>query len=131
MKEVNKFLKKNSGNLYFVFRVLVGLLFLHHGMQKLFGAFGGSPVELISLIGLAGGIEFFGGILITLGLFTQTVALFGSLEMLTAYFMVHIPQGFIPILNSGEPALLFFAAFLVLMAHGSGKWALCHVLKKR
>jgi len=129
-KVVNNFLKKNGDSLYFVFRVLVGLLFLQHGAQKLFGALGGTRVELISLMGLAGFIEFFGGILIALGLLTQLVSLIVGIEMLTAYFMAHMSRGMVPILNGGELSLLFFASFLVLMAKGSGKWALCHVLIK-
>jgi len=114
-----------------MFRVLVGLMFLQHGAQKLFGALGGNQVELISLMGVAGFIEFFGGLLIAVGLLTQTVAFIAGLEMLFAYFMVHFSKGWIPINSGGELSIMFFASFLVLMAYGSGKWALCHVLLKK
>jgi len=112
---------------YFLFRVVVGVLFLQHGGQKLFGWFGGlggNPAELISLMGLAGVIEFFGGLAIVLGLFTRLAAVITAAEMVIAYFMVHLPQGQIPLLNQGEPALLFFASFLVLLAYGAGRWNL-------
>ena len=86
--------------------------------------FGGTRVDYISLMGLAGGIETFAGLFIVLGLFTQTVAFIAAIEIAVAYFMVHMPQGFAPLANSGEPAALFFAAFLALIAYGSGKWSL-------
>ncbi|MBI2508306.1 DoxX family protein [Candidatus Woesearchaeota archaeon] len=120
--------------LYFVFRVVVGLLFLQHGGQKLFGWFGGlggNPAELVSLMGLAGIIEFFGGLAIVLGLFTRLAAGVTAIEMIIAYFMAHAPRGAIPLLNQGEPALLFFASFLVLLAYGAGKWSLGKVLFKK
>ena len=120
--------------LYFVFRVVVGLLFLQHGGQKLFGWFGGlggNPAELISLMGLAGVIEFFGGLAIVLGLFTRLTAAIAAIEMVIAYFVVHLPQGQIPLLNQGEPALLFFASFLVLLAYGPGKWSLGKLIFKK
>jgi len=119
---------------YFLFRVVVGVLFLQHGGQKLFGWFGGlggNPAELISLMGLAGVIEFFGGLAIVLGLFTRLAAVITAAEMIIAYFMVHLPQGQIPLLNQGEPALLFFVSFLVLLAYGAGKWSLGKILFKK
>jgi len=124
--------KKFQMNLYLAFRLLVGVFFLSHGAQKLFGAFGGvdgngGAVNLFSMFGLAGLIEFIGGLFIFLGLFTSIVALIASLEMLTAYFMVHIPSGgILPLMQqvNGEPAILFFSAFLVLIAFGAGKWSL-------
>jgi len=119
----------NKDYFYFVFRVLVGLLFLQHGLQKLFGAFGGlggsgQPVELVSLMGLAGTIETFGGLFIALGLFTRLAAFIAAIELLVAYFRVHIPNGLIPFLNGGELALLYIASFLVIIAFGARKWSL-------
>jgi len=124
----------NKDYFYFVFRVFVGLLFLQHGLQKLFGAFGGvggQPVELLSLFGAAGLIEFLGGIAITLGLFTRLAALIAGIEMLAAYFMVHAPNGLIPLVNQGELALLYVASFLVIMVYGAGKWSIEKVLMKK
>jgi len=124
MKEVKKFLHSNSSKFYFVFRVVVGLMLLQFGAQKLFGALGGNQVELISLLGLAGSIEFFGGLLIAVGLFTRVAALFGIFDMVGAWVLVHIPQGLIPVMNGGEMALMFLVSFLLILAYGSGKWGL-------
>ena len=126
----------NIDYLYFIFRVFIGLLFLQHGLQKLFGAFGGiagngQPVELFSLFGLAGLIEFVAGIAIAVGLFTRLAAFISAIEMVVAYFMVHIPNGLIPLLNQGELALLYFASFLVIMVYGAGKWSLEKALMKK
>jgi len=124
----------NKDYFYFVFRIFVGLLFLQHGLQKLFGAFGGvggQPVELLSLFGAAGLIEFLGGIAITLGLFTRLAAFIAGTEMIVAYFMVHVPNGLIPLVNQGELALLYFASFLVLMMHGAKKWSLEKAILKK
>ena len=124
----------NKDYFYFVFRVFVGLLFLQHGLQKLFGMFGGvggQPVELFSLFGLAGLIEFIAGLAIAFGLFTRLVAFISAIEMLVAYFMAHAKAGLIPLVNQGELALLYFAAFLVLTAYGAGKWSLEKALMKK
>jgi len=119
--------KNFQHSLYTAFRVLVGLFFLSHGAQKLFGMFGGTPVTLVSKFGLAGLIEFIGGLFILLGLFTSVVAVIAALEMLVAYFTVHVPTGgILPLMQqaNGEAPALFFAAFLVLIAFGAGKWSL-------
>ncbi|MBI2523415.1 DoxX family protein [Candidatus Woesearchaeota archaeon] len=115
----------NKDYFYFVFRVFVGLLFLQHGLQKLFGMFGGvggNTVPLMSLFGAAGLIEIIAGIAITLGLFTRLAAVISAIEMLAAYFIVHASGGLIPLLNQGELALLYFASFLILVVYGAGKW---------
>lgn len=130
-------IKPYKGCLYFTFRVLVGLLFVQHGAQKLFGAFGstsylfGGGADLISLMTLAGFIEFFGGLAIVFGLFTRLAALLSGFVVLIGYFMAHAPQGVFPIVNKGELALLYFAVFLVLLAYGSGKWSLEKTLLKK
>ena len=126
------FNRKIQGNLYLAFRLLIGFFFFSHGLQKLFGFFGGvdgngGVVDLFGLMGLAGLIEFIGGLFIFLGLFTSIVASIAALEMLTAYFMVHIPSGgILPLMQNvnGGAAILFFSAFLVLIAFGAGKWSL-------
>ena len=113
-----------------ILRIGAGLLFMQHGAQKLFGWLGGvdgagASVELVSLMGLAGVLEFFGGFIVVLGLFTQPVALILALEMLAAYFMGHqMPQGGLPVQNFGEPALLFMLIFAFLATHGAGQWSL-------
>ncbi len=129
---IKEYAKKYNYYMYFIFRVFVGLLFAQHGAQKLFGLFGAkAPVELFSLMGLAGVIELAGGLLIALGLFTRLAALISALEMLVAYFKVHLPNGLVPIANKGELALLYFAAFLVLVILGAKKWGLEKALFKK
>ena len=128
---IGKVVQKSQAGFYFVFRVLVGLLFFQHGAQKLFGWFGGQSVELMSLMGLAGTIEFFGGLAIALGLFTRLAALGSGLIMIGAYVKVHLPMGMIPIVNKGELALLFLACFLVLVVWGAGKLSLEKALWKK
>jgi len=122
---IGDLLKKYQKNIYVFFRVLVGLLFLQHGAQKLFGWFSTKgAVQLFSLMGLAGVIEFFGGLAIALGILTRLSALGSIITMLWAYFQVHFPKGIIPIMNKGELALVYLAAFLVILVFGAGKWSL-------
>jgi putative oxidoreductase len=125
-----KIIEKHSDKFYFAFRVLVGLLFAQHGLQKIFGLLGGNVAETFSLMWFAGIIELAGGILIAIGLLTRITALIAGVEMLVAFFKAHAPQGLIPIMNKGELALLFFAAFLILMSKGAGKWGLDNKFKK-
>lgn len=99
---------------FFIFRIVVGLLFAQHGLQKLFGLLGGKQFELLSLMGAAGVIELVVGVFVAIGLFVKPLALLGVLEMLVAYIMAHYPQGWIPIQNGGELALIYFASFLFL-----------------
>lgn len=120
---VKKLSIKHSEGLYFIFRVLVGLLFFLHGAQK-FGWLGGDAVSAWSLFGAAGIIELVAGAMIVLGILTRWVAIIAAVEMLVAYIMMHAPQGWNPLMNKGELALLYFAAFLVMAHHGALKWNL-------
>jgi putative oxidoreductase len=86
-------------------------------------------MALVSLMGLAMIIEVVGGALIILGLFTRTTAAIAAVEMLFAYFMAHASNGWSPLANKGEPALLFFASFLVLLAFGARKYAVDNKLR--
>ena len=106
---------------YVLLRVIAGLAFAQHGAQKLFGVLGGQAVSLATQRGLAGIIEFVGGIMIALGLFTGPVAFIASGEMAWAYFQSHAPRGLWPIQNGGELAVLYCFIFLYLSAVGSGK----------
>ena len=104
-----------------LFRVAVGFLFWQHGAQKLFGWFGGTQVEtLLSQMGVAGVLEFFGGLLILVGLFTRPVAFVLAGEMAVAYLLAHVSRALMPIQNGGELALLYCAGFLLLMTIGPG-----------
>jgi putative oxidoreductase len=117
---------------HLLLRVVTGLMFWQHGAQKLFGWLGGEQVqELASLRGLAGVLEFFGGSLIILGLFTHPVAFILSGEMAFAYFMSHAPQALWPIMNRGEAAVLFCFIFLFFAAHGAGRYSLDAFLSRR
>lgn len=118
-----------GGILHAVLRIGAGLLFMQHGAQKLFGLFGGNQVELISQMGLAGVLEFFGGLLIALGLFTRPVAIILVIEMLWAYFQAHLPRGAMPIQNGGELALLFALVFAYIAAHGPGPASLDRMMR--
>ena len=121
---VKKFLEKNSGYFYVLFRVIIGLVFLLHGVMKI------PMLSSFGLMTLAGVIELVGGALLILGLFVRPVALVAAIEMVFAYFMAHAGNGWNPLVNKGEPAVLFFAAFLVLIAYGHGKCALANLKRK-
>jgi putative oxidoreductase len=126
---MEKFLGSYSSHLYAIMRIFVGLLFACHGAQKLFGALGGvdgggASAPLFSLFGLAGVIEFFGGLLVALGFLAGYAAFIASGEMAAAYFMQHFPKGFWPILNTGELAVLYCFVFLYVASQGAGIWSI-------
>lgn len=107
-----------------VFRVIVGLLFLCHATQKLFGWPTGPQVPAGTWpFFYAGIIELVVGILITAGLFTRIAAFVASGEMAFAYFTQHLPNGFWPIANQGELAVLYCFSFLLLVFVGGGAFA--------
>lgn len=120
---------------YFFLRVVSGLLFLQAGGLKLFGWFGGMPKEmpfhLFSEIGLAGVLEFFGGLMVLLGLYTRPVAFVLSGEMAVAYWQAHAPRGAWPIENQGEPAVLLCFIFLFMSAYGGGEWSLDALIQNK
>src|SRR5688572_5549927 len=110
--------------LYALMCIVLGVLFACHGAQKLFGVLGGETVALVSLGGLAGIIEFVGGLLITLGFLTSYAAFIASGEMAVAYFMAHAPRGFWPIQNDGELAVMYCFIFLYIASRGAGVWSI-------
>jgi putative oxidoreductase len=103
-------------------RIVGGFLFLCHGAQKLFGAFGGPSMLHAPLYLTAGIIEFGGGILIMLGLFTRITAFIASGEMAVGYFLQHAKHGLFPIMNKGELAVLYCFLFFFIACHGAGKF---------
>lgn len=128
-----RFLGSYSEHIYALLRIVAGWCFLLHGGQKLFGWFGGEPVAIGSLMGVAGIIELFGGILILLGLFASWAAFLASGQMAVAYFMAHVAEGgnlLLPLLNRGESAVLFCFIFLLVAAKGAGKWSVASALDK-
>ena len=118
-------------------RVLTGFMFLEHGAQKLFGLLGGfggqegATAPLLSMMGFAGILEFFGGLAILLGLFTQPVAFILSGEMAVGYFMAHFPKSFWPVVNRGETAVLYCLIFLLLATTGGGSLSLDSLFRKK
>jgi putative oxidoreductase len=126
---MERLLGQYSLYLYAIMRIVVGFLYACHGAQKLFGVLGGygpdgGTAPLFSLMGLAGVIEFFGGLCIMLGWLTGYVAFIASGEMAAAYFMAHYPRGFWPIENNGELAALYCFVFLYMASVGAGVWSI-------
>ncbi len=129
MGRIGNFFQARSETVYAMFRVLIGLLFFQHGVQKLFGVFGfPTPAPVFSLMWFAGYIELLGGLAIAIGFFTRFAALISALEMLVAYFYMHLPNGLLPIVNQGELSLLYFLSFFMVLIHGCGKWSVQHML---
>jgi len=122
-----------------ILRIMSALLFIAHGTQKLFD-FPARPVpdgastpviELFSLIGTAGVLEFFGGMLLLIGLGTRPVAFILSGMMAVAYFIAHHPRTFYPVNNGGDAAILFCFIFLFLFFAGGGPLSVDAVFAKR
>jgi putative oxidoreductase len=134
MNKLDPILVRWSPRILSITRIMTGFLFMPHGAQKLFGwlsAEGASTASLLSLRGVAGVLEFFGGFLILVGLYTRSVAFLLSGMMAVAYFMAHAPRGFWPIQNRGELAALYCFVFLYLFVAGGGAWSLDELLRKR
>jgi putative oxidoreductase len=114
-------------------RIVTGLLFMQHGTTKLLSIPPSdmSGVALGSIFGVSGVLELVGGALIVVGLFTRPVAFILSGMMAVAYFMVHAPQSFYPLLNGGEQAATYCFAFLYLSAAGGGPWSLDAIIRKK
>jgi putative oxidoreductase len=110
---------------YALLRIVVGLLFLWHGTQKLFGfptdPPGGAPDFVIYVGGL---IELVGGALVMVGLFTRWAAFVCSGMMAAAYWMAHGSKSLFPLVNGGELAALYCFVFLLIAAQGAGIWSL-------
>jgi putative oxidoreductase len=120
---MERLLGRFSPQSYALMRIVVGVLFAFHGAQKLFGLFGGHQMPLVSQLGLAGVIEFVGGLLIAIGFLTGTVAFVASAEMAYAFATVHLPRGIVPIRNGGELSALYCVVFLYIASRGAGIWA--------
>ncbi|HMJ14644.1 MAG TPA: DoxX family protein [Polyangiaceae bacterium] len=121
------FLKPHLEKIYALLRIVAGLMFMQHGLQKVFGLFGGMPPGVPAFITYgAGSIELVGGLLIAIGLFTAPVAFIASGQMAFAFFLGHVipaKGNIIPIMNKGELAALYCWVFLFIAARGAGIWS--------
>jgi putative oxidoreductase len=119
-----EFMKRWSAETYALMRVVVGSLFLCHGLSKLVGFPVAPPPEAPAFVlYVAGPIELVCGALVALGLYTRGAAFLASGLMAAAYFMAHQPRGFFPIVNGGEPAVVYCFVFLFISASGAGIWS--------
>ena len=114
---------------YTALRVIACFIIMQHGAQKLLGLLGGvgpqhGSAPVVSLMGLAGIVEFVLASLVLVGLFTRPAAFSVSGEMAAAYFKVHAPRGFWPIQNHGELAVVLCFTFLFFAAFGGGTYSL-------
>lgn len=127
---MSRILGRYADAIYALLRFVAGFLFMFHGLQKHFGAFGGQVQPAGSLAWFAGTIELVCGILIMIGLLASWAAFLASGTMAVAYFMVHQPMGTWPVQNQGELAALYAFVFLYIAARGSGPFSVARALNK-
>jgi putative oxidoreductase len=115
--------------------MITALLYMQHGAQKLFhyppGGHHQGPFELLSLAGIAGILEFFGGLLLLIGLCTRSVAFLLSGQMAVAYFLFYASKDFFPVVNGGELAIMFCFVFFYFIFSGPGAWSLDNLIKNK
>ena len=124
---MDSFCQTWSPRLLSVLRIMTALLFLQHGTAKYLGfphVADFDNLQFLSLLGASGMLELVGGVLMLIGLFTRPVAFILSGFMAVAYFLAHASQGFYPLLNQGELAVLYCFVFLYLSVAGGGAWSL-------
>ena len=134
MANLNSFYAAWTPRVLSILRIVAAFMFLAHGAQKLFGFLAppGAPrPALLSQMGVGGVLEFFGGLLLLLGLFTRPVAFILSGTMAVAYFQMHaLKGGFWPLQNKGELAALYCFTFLFFAVAGGGEWSLDRLLRR-
>ena len=121
-----RLLEKWQPQLLALLRIMTALLFMEHGTAKLFHFPVPQPgvTDPLPLLLLAAAIiEVVGGAFVVLGLFTRVAAFLMAGEIAIGYFLFHFPQSFWPIVNQGEPAILFCFIFLYLASSGPGAWS--------
>ena len=109
---------------YCIMRLVVGLMFACHGLDKIFGAFTPKGEALPALMVVGGWVEIVCGFLVAFGLLTRVAAFVASGEMAVAFFMVHVPKGLIPYVNKGELAVVFCFVFFYIFLRGPGSWSI-------
>lgn len=115
-------------------RIVAGLLFLAHGVVKVFGFPAGAEPgqqELLSLFGIGGMIELITGLLLILGLFTRPAAFIAAGQMAVAYWMFHFPRDPYPAVNGGDAAILLCFVFLYIFTAGPGAWSIDNRSERR
>lgn len=125
------FISKYEMQLYTVLRIVTGFLFLWHGSQKLFSL---PPLKYVMpayVMYIGGPVEFFGGLLVMIGLWSRWAAFLCSGEMAVAYWIAHGTHAVLPLLNGGELAMIYCFLFLFISARGSGKFSVDHLLDKK
>jgi putative oxidoreductase len=128
MNALNRF----ADPVYCIARLIIGLMFACHGGQKILGFPPGGSGDPLDTLGLVGGwIELAAGFLIAFGLFTRIAAFVSSGQMAVAYFMVHGPRDFFPIVNKGESAVFYCWFFLFVFFYGPGRWSIDALIKGR
>jgi len=130
---MERLLGRFEPQVYALLRIVSGLLFAMHGTQKLLDwPPGGRPGggSLPPMVLAAGIIELVGGLMIAIGLLGSIAAFIASGQMAFAYFIAHAPNGFWPVVNKGELAVLYCFLFLFIAARGSGVWSIDSVRRK-
>ncbi|HUK34446.1 MAG TPA: DoxX family protein [Vicinamibacterales bacterium] len=128
---MNRLLGRFEPAAYAAMRIVLAFLYWSHGVRWLFGAFGGHPARVLTLVWVAGVIETICGTLMGLGLWTSCAAFVASGEMAVAYFMVHNPRGPVPLQNGGEVTVALCFGFLYLATRGSGAFSVDRFRRKR
>jgi putative oxidoreductase len=132
MSKLDSFYSAWTPRILSVLRFIAAFMFIAHGAQKLFGFLApptANPLPVLSQLWIGGVLEFFGGILLLMGLFTRPVAFILSGTMAVAYFQMHAQAGFLPLQNKGELAVLYSFVFLFLAVAGGGEWSIDRLLK--
>lgn len=132
--EMNESLARWQPAVLSLLRFMSGLLLLQHGTGKILGfptLANFANLQIGSMVGIAGLIELIGGALLVVGLFTRSAAFIASGMTAVAYFMVHAPKGFFPILNGGELAALYCFVFFYLVFAGGGPISIDAMLRKK
>jgi putative oxidoreductase len=130
---MESFLSTWSPRVLSILRIVTAFLFFQHGTQKMFGfpAPQRHEFELLSMHGVAGTLEVFGGLLVLIGLFTRPTAFILSGLMAFAYFIAHAPQSLWPLLNHGELAAMWSFLFLYIAFAGGGEWSIDHFRRNK
>lgn len=123
-------LEKGRPYILSIVRIIVGLMFVEHGLQKYF-AFPSAGPAMTPLLYTQGIIEIVGGILLFVGAYTRVVAFILAGDMAVAYFMAHFPRSFFPAANGGDAAILYCFIFFYIVFAGGGPWSIDRAVLKQ